>query len=419
MGHDEDSSFTSTAPAEDLSVCDRCFGDPDIKEFIKGSADSFLCNFCGRRGRTNVLAAPLVDVVEFIISAVEREYERAINALGYESAEGGYLGAHWNSEELIDEIIGLEFPKDNGGELRTTIAECLGDEPWCQRNPYSLPDEDRYIYSWDDFCNHVKHERRYFFLETNRGATSDDDEKLSPSHLLRFIGSACEQHGLVKKYDTGTLLYRARQTKRGEHLISGRDFGPPPQRFAVQSNRMSPAGIVMFYCSDEVSTAVAETDNEPALGISVGTFATTRIMTLLDLAYLQRRFRFFESQSDSSEIDRDVLGFLHSFVTSIATKVERGNREHVDYVPPQVVTEWFRTVFLYNELPIDGICYPSTQRPGGCSFVLFADQEAIVLRAAEIKKLSSSDPLGEWWVRDRQKSAWLRLIRRRVIREAK
>jgi len=99
---DDDSSFTRTAPAEDLSVCDRCFGDPDIQQFVKDSADSFLCDFCGRRGRTRVVAAPLVEVVEFIISSVEREYERAVNALGYESAEGGYLGAHWNSEELID-----------------------------------------------------------------------------------------------------------------------------------------------------------------------------------------------------------------------------------------------------------------------------------------------------------------------------
>jgi len=416
MSRDEDFGFTSTAPAEDLSVCDRCFGDEDIQRFIRNIADSLVCDFCGRHARVNAVAAPLAEVVEFMLEAIEREYGRAVDTLGFESAEGGYQGANWDSDELVSDVIELELPNDGDGRLQEVIVECLGDEPWCERNPYSLAEDERYITSWDNFCKYVKHERRYFFVRRSRDEQAYE-ETLSPAKLLRFIGDACEQSRLLRTLRKGALLYRARQRRIGELLTSGLDFGPPPKELAVRSNRMSPAGIVMFYGSDQVDTAVAEIDDDPTLGISVGTFSITREATLLDLTLLQRSFRFFERQADSDELNRDVLSFLNSFVESVASKVEPGNREHVDYVPTQIVTEWFRTTFLHDGSPIDGICYPSTQRPGGKSFVLFADRENIVLTPTQVKKSAGPGPLGEWLVRSRQESAWLRLVRRRVIRD--
>jgi len=66
--------------------------------------------------------------------------------------------------------------------------------------------------------------------------------------------------------------------------------------------------------------------------------------TVLDLTRLPRRLGFFEQQSDSGDRDRHAIQFLHRFVKSLAMKVERGEREHINYVPTQVVTEWFRRV---------------------------------------------------------------------------
>jgi hypothetical protein len=51
----------------------------------------------------------------------------------------------------------------------------------------------------------------------------------------------------------------------------------------------------------------------------------------LDLTALPRRYRFFEVQSDSCTADRYAIEFLHSFVKSLAAKIERVDREHVDY----------------------------------------------------------------------------------------
>ncbi len=45
----------------------------------------------------------------------------------------------------------------------TEIIDSLGQYTWCEKSPYSLGDYERYQYSWEEFCNTVKHEVRYFF----------------------------------------------------------------------------------------------------------------------------------------------------------------------------------------------------------------------------------------------------------------
>src|SRR5215471_13450905 len=100
-GYEEDERFASGGPAEGYSVCDRCFADEYIAAFIQSTVDLPECDFCGRKSRTKNIAAPLDNVVDFMLEAIGREYERAVEALGWDSAEGGYQGAHWDSWDLI------------------------------------------------------------------------------------------------------------------------------------------------------------------------------------------------------------------------------------------------------------------------------------------------------------------------------
>jgi len=66
------------------------------------------------------------------------------------------------------------------------------------------------------------------------------------------------------------------------------------------------------------------------------------------------------------------LLFIENFVTSISTPVKKDGSEHVEYVPSQVVSEYFAKVFrdALGE-QIDGIVFPSAVRPGGRNVVLF------------------------------------------------
>lgn len=86
MGDYEDGDLASSAPAQDYSVCARCFNDEYIEEFIESTVDSPECDFCGRKSWVKNIAAPLDGAVDFILEAVNREYERAVDALGWGSA---------------------------------------------------------------------------------------------------------------------------------------------------------------------------------------------------------------------------------------------------------------------------------------------------------------------------------------------
>lgn len=416
MSHyDDDEDFWSTGPAEGFSVCGKCFDDIDIEHLIESGANSYECDFCERKSRTHAIAAPLEGVVEFMAEAINREYQRAVEALGWNGREGGYLGEHFDSHDLLAEYIGVGLPKDDDGRLLETLVRCFGVEPWCHRDPYGLRPAEQLKFSWERFCEFIKHERRYFFLHEQ--VDDPSNEYLTPSQLLGLVDNAAREHELVKTLPAGSLIYRARQQKPGRVLSSPYDFGPPAVEQAIRPNRMSPAGVVMFYGSEDKETAIAEIDDNPRLGIAIGTFRTTRPSAILDFTALPRPFRFFEQQPDSSSVDRYALDFLHSFVKSLAVKVEPGDREYIDYVPTQVVTEYFRTSFRGDgNSSIDGIRYFSAQRKGGKSVVLFADRKSVVLKAAQIECLVRSGAHEEWKLRLRQEEAWLELVRKRVIR---
>lgn len=245
MGDNDDSDFASTSPAEGYFVCPNCFGDNFIKAFIEDAASSTECDFCGRQSETTNIAARLDEVVELILEAVDREYQRAVEVLSYESAEGGFQGAHWDSRDMI-ERIGLDLPNDDG-TLFEILVDCFGDEPWCERNPYSLREDELLVFSWERFSEFIKYARRYFFFQKNE--EFEDREYLAPAALLKFISETVRSLGLVKILREGTLIYRARQFEAGKTLKTSYDFAPPPQERAIKSNRMSPAGIVMFYAA--------------------------------------------------------------------------------------------------------------------------------------------------------------------------
>lgn len=172
----------------------------------------------------------------------------------------------------------------------------------------------------------------------------------------------------------------------------------------------------MFYGSDSPATAIAEVNRSPKKGIAVGTFRLQKDVHLLDLTCLRRPLRFFEPQSDNDIANRDEIAFLNSFVRDVAKPLLPGANEHIEYVPTQVVTEWFRSEFRYLREPINGIRYPSAQLPGGSSFVLFADQKDIVQPVLPRHDDSIESVVADFTARTNREHAWLDLIRRRTIR---
>jgi hypothetical protein len=135
---------------------------------------------------------------------------------------------------------------------------------------------------------------------------------------------------------------------------------------------MSPAGIPMFYGSDDKRTTLAEMPELPK-HYAIGTFETQRPLRMLDLTQVRAPSIFDMTE----EVDYDWLLFMGAFLDDFASPIERDDRIHIDYVPTQVITEYVRDAKLGGDPPLDGIKYRSARRNGGICYVVFIDEYGV------------------------------------------
>lgn len=363
-------------PTPGMFVCPDCFSDDALSAVVRDHATSKFCSYCNRRS-TKAVAAPLDDIAEHIFACFEQRYEDAANGVGWD--EGEYVGAlTWDTSELIDDEVEVS---DNSGELLSDLANALPAQTWSRIDPYGALERDVMSWSWRDFCETVKHQRRFFFQD-HLTPTDPRSEKVSPADLLSSVAKGCKSYGLIKTVKPGQRLYRCRARNKAKKFTDPLDLGPPPAAGASQS-RMSPAGIPMFYGSFDKATAAAETLT--SLGRhAMAEFRTTRPIRVLDLS----RPPFV------SIFDRKLGGldewaaFMRAFIKDFQRPVESNGEQHYEYVPTQIVTEFFRSA-TGSTGKLDGIIYSSVKNAGGRCIVLFADRNDV-----DPKPDSSRAPVG-------------------------
>lgn len=131
----------------------------------------------------------------------------------------------------------------------------------------------------------------------------------------------------------------------------------------------------MFYGSDDPKTAVAEIRESSSSLYAVAEFRAERDCLMLDLTNLPDIPTFFELGNRDV---REQIEFLRRFAEDISLPVKDQDSVHIEYVPTQVVTEYFRAVFTDGGRQFDGIVYWSACRPGHRSLVIFATSDDIV-----------------------------------------
>lgn len=312
---------------------------------------------------------PLDEIADYIRERMEAFYGKAVDQLPYESAEGGYQGWHEDTHDLLFDTIGLALPRDENDKLRWDLVNEIGDDAWCDFDWLVLEPDDSLRSSWHDFCEVVKHSRRYFFHNVGVSRQRDPDIR-SPLEFLSEVCALVERQSLIRSIPEGYRLYRARPCQARKRHTTPAALGPPPPDAATQSNRMNPPGIPMFYGAEKSSLAIAETR---AKRVSIGTFKTTRAIRLLDLANLPPLPGFF---SNASRLSRLTLGFLREFAELIVQPVPRDDRVHIDYIPTQVFTEFLRD-HMFEGGPIDGLRYSSATGKKGANVVLFAGPQDV------------------------------------------
>jgi hypothetical protein len=308
--------------------------------------------------------------MEVYAGAVFQYYSHVENeGMSWDQEDGRYVGSTYDTWDLVKDEIGE--PSNNEAVVQE-IIDSLGDNVWCEKNPYALSDRERYESSWETFCETVKHEIRYFFDIKESDPYS---ETIPVPLMLDELRGIIEQAGLIGTLATGTPFFRIRPHERGLVCDSWRSLGSPPPAVAP-SNRMSAAGISVFYAAMDLATAKAETTAN--LGpsdqqvLTSATWTNSSSLTVLDLSALPPPPDFFAQV----RYDRDQLLFLEQFVESITQPVSHDGKEHTEYVPSQIVTEYFRHRYrTHDELSLDGIIYPSARRKRGRSIVIFASQD--------------------------------------------
>ena len=112
----------------DRYVCTKCFGDEDLKDVIRNDGDPGRCSYCHAR-RRKVL--PLEVIAAFIERRMGTFYGTAVDQLPYNSREGGYLGSHWDTQEVLFDEIGLTIEARDHDRLMDDLLCEIEDDVWC------------------------------------------------------------------------------------------------------------------------------------------------------------------------------------------------------------------------------------------------------------------------------------------------
>lgn len=358
--------------AADGDICSECVSDPFLAEWIDDNATGTACRFCGRED-DEPIAASFDDLVGVVVGGIGFDWNHPDSeGVMYVSADGGYQAA---VSDIYDVLDGYDISEDAG--VIEALIESIDDNGWVERDYYIGDKSQRLSWGWESFKQVTKHQTRYLFLSPK----ADDRSSVPASQMLDAIGeviaSDLGDFEFVKTIGADTDLIRIRIG--GAAFETAADIGSPPEEFAVQSNRMSPAGVPMFYGAFELETAKAETlDPAQHVGqtMSIGAFRALRDLRVLDLAELPDIPSVFDTENHYLI---HPLRFLHAFAEDLAKPIARDGREHIEYVPTQIVTEYFRRVFHGpGKTQLDGLIYRSARHPGGKALVLFCENAQCV-----------------------------------------
>lgn len=368
-------------PSRDLAdkyVCTCHFQDKYLNGIIESHGKQGTCSYCGKQHtvcdmytlceqivwKIGLYFNSLDDAGLYLANGVyddEQEVIPGFKRIGEYVVPDG-LTYYDSVEELMD---GLDLTTDDD-DLNDDIKSCFSTEQWISSDIY---DEDRsvkYANQWDRFVDTVKHLSRFTFLATPEFKNIIQEKEGHSDDILSVLRDLIIEQGLVKTLAKGTKLYRARKVDDVNIVYKFADITSPPNKLAFP-NRMSPAGISMFYASFEKETATNECVGGDSAGLIVGTFETAKDLRVIDLTTIPEQSFWVNNWQENQ--------FLHHFNENITKKVDPKDTNHLQYIPTQVFTEFLRCMFKDSKgHQIDGLIYGSSKTLEK-NIVLFCNQK--------------------------------------------
>ncbi|MCC2605610.1 RES domain-containing protein [Planctobacterium marinum] len=351
--------------SKNTHVCSNCVVDEYLGALVLNNAVSPICDYCGRNDGM-VIAAKFETVMDVVYEAIQTKYADAQD-INVPWAEGAWI----TPEIYSPDVVGYVDPGWSVNFLEDVINALSPFVYWTEHadGDWSSMDKASALsYGWERFKLQVLFHTRYFFQ------SHEDDEYeamrsdfLPVNQMMSVLGKLCLSNQMITTVDPGTSFYRVRVSQDKELYTDFDQVGVPPID-NTGAGRMNPSGIPYFYLGFEQETAIAETLST-STHYCMATFTNSAPIKVIDLTSRPDIPSIFDVNNAEKRHD---LMFLEGFVNDITKPVAKDKREHTEYVPTQVVSEYFRHVFLDNENSrIDGIVYPSAKSSTGTNIAIF------------------------------------------------
>lgn len=378
----QESPWMACKNLENKFVCERCMQDKYLRKIIRSLLESNECTYCKRKSK-KLIGAPLQELIGPIYYGMTTEWEHPNDILGWCKAEGGWLG-----EDVYDTYELSWFIEDKAeivnDELIKDIVDCLSDYQWC-RDPSGTDFSEDLNISWNYFSSLIKHNYRYTFFQIDEKIYLDpdpwgDEIRISPKQFLHVLSSIIKMNSnMIKKIKQGDRFFRARLFDNNtDKIYTAKELGSPPSEYA-KTSRMSPAGIPIFYGALDKDTALKEIiirKNSNHKFAIVAEFEVLKSLEILNLCNIHNVVSIFDEKKRGL---RKATKFLRKFSEEISREIILDGREHIDYVPTQVITEYFRHIYKHKRKEsLDGIFYHNARQPNGINCALFIENDQCI-----------------------------------------
>lgn len=364
-------------------VCNYCFSNEDIRDFIKSQGKqaepNYRCNEC------RLINDKSIEQPKYLLSkySLSEKLQQVIkNLYRHEYEHGLYGSATSNAEDddmdtdggclSLEEVCWELF--EDGDKLATLITQNrdwqraikAGDDYFSETNtsvwaPICWFEQESI--DWKYFSDKIKHSLRFF--DSDDFSRTEELEKLCM--FFDILG--------VYEIDSDRVGFRARTIDSDKTLEEirqnpGKELGMAPPNKAGH-NRFSPSGISYIYLALDAQTAKKEVYKNQE-SCAVGRFTMQNSLKLLNLKkeaiedLKAKHTNAFGNQFDSYIYCSAKA--LEYFINDIQKAVD-DDAAILEYIPTQVLAEFI------NFQGYDGFIYSSSKNSNGCNIVLFKDDK--------------------------------------------
>lgn len=369
----------------DKTVCSGCLTDYALIDGIRASGGTEPCDYCGTRPTAPDASGPLSIILDLIVDGLRTEYEDPVEQVLWSSADGGY---QMPLDDTYDLLAIHEVADD--GNLLDDIASAIEQVEWVQRDPYALAPADALRYGWSQFRDHVKHQRRYSFLLQGATAYQGAGELTINDVPAAILGSVTDADH-VRVLKAGARWWRVRPHPAAETYRSAKELGTPPDSVA-RDNRMSGKGIGAFYGASTgigAQREVASYADASHVG-TIGEFELLRDISVVDLTSVASIPSLFDAAERQR---RPAIRFMHDFVEDVRRVADPSDRLDLDYIPTQIISEFFRYELSGPTGPVRGVIWRSSKDPTvECCVIFASNDEMTELPTATAAYVLALDP---------------------------